>query len=383
VAIGPTGQGCVPLDAFSSLFSEQQSVAQSTNPFLAGLMGSHGNLWIGETLTQVSPFLTPDVAADTLIGFSGGLLAFSSGEGAYSLTAPRIGLVGLASGAVGSLGMACEIEGLPFGGIDQTGLAFIRGAGSATVRLAALDSSVTSFSGPYFALAVSTPGGGTELVVGTDDTVLAGDITAALGGGPQGSLTFRVIPAVRRSIESMVSAPSPDGASVAIYVLNQSGLFKVVGNPAVLDWASIPIPIPPGQPLKLLRNGNNIRIAYADGTMFSVTSGLQLAAPLVGQPAIDFAQFCGDTYALAPDGLHRLAPGADSGTWTEFDATCTGAGCKLGGSLPAGSGDDGFSGGRLRATQGPAGWELEVMTGFGSMARVTTTGACLPPDAGS
>jgi hypothetical protein len=279
--------------------------------------------------------------------------------------------------------MACEIEGIPFGGIDQTGVAFTRGASSPSFRLATLDSSVSSFNGPYHALAVRLPSGTTWLVVGTDDTVLAGDISAALAGMGPGLLTFRVIPAVRRSIESMVSAPSPDGVSVVVYVLNQSGLFKVVGAPGVLDWSSTAIAIPPGQPVKLLHNGRNVRIAYSDGTMFSVTSGLQLAGALPSQPAADFAQFCGDTYALGPDRMYRLTPGADGGAWADFDATCTGAGCKVKETLPAGSGDYGLSGGRLRATEGPAGWELEVMTGFGSMARVTTVGTCAPPDAGN
>ncbi|HEX4622380.1 MAG TPA: hypothetical protein VH208_12525, partial [Myxococcaceae bacterium] len=207
------------------------------------------------------------------------------------------------------------------------------------------------------------------------------DITAALAGGGPELLTFRVIPSVRRSIESMVSAPSPDGVSAAVYILNQSGLFKVVGNPAVLDWRATAIPIPPGQPVRLLRNGPGIRILYADGTMFSVSSGLKLAGPAPSVP-VDFAQFCGDTYALGQDRLYRLAPGADGGEWTDFDATCAGASCKLKSSLPPGSGDYGLWGGRLRTTEGPYGWELEVMTGYGSMAKLTTVGTCAPPDAG-
>ena len=59
------------------------------------------------------------------------------------------------------------------------------------------------------------------------------------------------------------------------------------------------------------------RLGYRDGTVYALPSAVKVAPALAGAPVVDFAHYCGNTWALTGAGLHRLEAfsGSAIGTW--------------------------------------------------------------------
>jgi hypothetical protein len=155
-------------------------------------------------------------------------------------------------------------------------------------------------------------------------------------------------------------------------------LFRASGSPSDPIWSATLIPAPPDALSVWATAAGDIRLGYLDGTVLSITGGVPLSAPL-GSPVSTYAQYCGDTFALAPDGLHRLNVDAGLGTWALFDAYCSGL-CLGDGGLPLGhDGGPGLDPGQIQISASTPGEpndeaEMYLFTRFGAVARIKGTG---------
>jgi hypothetical protein len=400
VTVGPVGQSCSKVlsnpNQPTSFFDETRTANNVDAPGIAAFAGSHGNLWVGQGLSGLLPFLVPDLPGLAMNGVvgepDGGPAAPDGGdEGNFFITYSRDGtyadslfdggLAILAEGATGDLGMACEIVG-PFrtlvlrnGTVSvHTGPPGDMSSASSTV-VAQLGDPNVPFNPPFNS--VSFFAGGLGLAISANGLILGADVTTnvaaiADGGMPAPLPASLVQKAVLPAGESIVSLVSePDAGAVSLYALTSSELVHVAGN--LSDrWSTAAFTIPPGNPKRLLYANDRLRIAYDDGRVYSATTQLLLAPAADGGVGNvgDFAVYCGDTYALATNGLYRLdpTPGNVTGTWTlAFSPDQLGL---------TGIGSKGLDKGVLRVADDPT--ELQLMSGYGALVVIRAASGCQP-----
>lgn len=220
--------------------------------------------------------------------------------------------------------------------------------------------------GPYHAAVVDLPGG-TVLVVSAFDTLLTAPVPPSGAPPPRPPvLDVRLVPLSRGTIQSFAVRPGDpvaDGGVPALldgYILAQERLFHFTAE-SESRWIHEEIPLSRGgEPRKVWLDGKRGRLGHAFGRIDSLPSGLPISRML--GPVEDYAQVCGQAFALTRTGLHRLeVQGSDPlGIWMPDDA--------LTAAVPGGR-TFGFTG-RLQPTPDA----LLLLTGSGSVARARSPG---------
>jgi hypothetical protein len=210
------------------------------------------------------------------------------------------------------------------------------------------------------AVFASSPDGGQMLIAAFDDKLVAGPLT-----DPPSSLEIRIAPQAFRPILSLTAVtPSAgvDGGAAPWaegYALTGSGLYRFVAE-TQLRWKSAELLAPLGG-VTLWSDGHAGRLGYGDGTVMSLPTRVVLSGALVDAGTVEqYAQLCGQTFALATSGLYRLQPAADAGlaVWAVEP-------------LPT-LGDRTFVGARLDVD----GQQLLISTPHGGVVRLTPPLSC-------
>lgn len=187
----------------------------------------------------------------------------------------------------------------------------------ASFSASVLDPQNQSSSTPRVAVLARTSDGGTSLVAAFSDKIAAADLTAALGdgGAPELALKFSPRPfSPIRSLTALLPTQQADGGGsyVSGYALTETGLFFFAAS-SEQRWRAQEVIISGDEPLEVWADRAAGRIGFADGTVVSLPSRVLLANGLPnGERALDFAQLCGQPFAISGSALYRLG-GADGG----------------------------------------------------------------------
>jgi hypothetical protein len=229
--------------------------------------------------------------------------------------------------------------------------------------------------GPYRAEVVDLPSGGAVLLVSAFDTLLTAPVPPAGGPPPRPPMMeVRLVPLSRARIQSFAvraevaaggggGGGGGDGGAPALlegYVLAQERLFRFTAE-SESRWIHQEILLGRGgEPRAVWLDGQRGRLGHAFGRIDSLPSGLPISRVL--GPVEDYAQVCGQAFALTRTGVHRLeVQGADPiGIWVRDEP--------LSALVPEGPAF-GFTG-RLQTTADA----LWVLTDHGSVARARSPG---------
>ncbi len=351
----------------SSLYGEpvQPARAAAGAPAYAG---GHGQVWLSGGQWPPVP-LVPDQpplfvarspasgsgAPSTLLGMGPGFWVLAD-DGGYPAFAPF---------AASAVKPAAVVAGRPSWVLAPPALVIDLGQNR---WVATPEASLQGLGAPLSGTVVATPDGGAELVVAANDTLLGADVTR--GGG---ELSWRLVPLPGAPIRALVAAPArpaTDGGTAPWfegYLLAQDRLFALTGE-TDRHWSADELPVPDGEPVALWLDGPRGRLGLRDGRVLSLPLRVPLAPLLPGKEAADFAQVCGQGYALSAEGLFRLdadAQGGPVGRWTRVE---------LSGLIPGGAdgGDLGLDRGRLLTLDN----ELYVFSRFGGAARLAGPANC-------
>jgi hypothetical protein len=228
------------------------------------------------------------------------------------------------------------------------------------------------FAGPYLAAVTSTSEGGRQLVVGSQDAIYGADLSGRIN-----ELEWKLVPLPGANLRSMVVWPSPARGDAGVplfegYVLAQNRLFSLTAATAQ-RWQAQELSLPAdGEPTKVWADGYRGRVAFEDGRVMSLPGRVMIAPMVPEKQAADFAQVCGQGYALAANGLYRLDRATDGGPigqWTPVD---------LANRFPGGAdgGDFGFGGGRLHTMNNDQTNDLYVFSRAGGAAKLVGPVTC-------
>jgi hypothetical protein len=186
------------------------------------------------------------------------------------------------------------------------------------------DPAMEALRPPFNARRTDLLGGGAQLVMTAFDAILGADLAAALDGGVS-TLEVKTVPQPRIPILSMVALPEqenpPAGAPLLSgYVLTRNGLFEFRAF-TLQRWQTQEVLVPAGEWLEVWADERRGRLGYSDGTVYALPSRVMLAKPFTGKKVVDYAHFCGRSFALVTDGLYRLeAPTSGGlGAWEKQD----------------------------------------------------------------
>lgn len=163
--------------------------------------------------------------------------------------------------------------------------------------------------------------GGTHLLVSSFDQLLGA--TLQEGQTEPAELEVRLIPFSRTPILGIAPLEGfefADGGTPlsAGYVVTQSRAFLYHAE-TDRRWRADELFVPDGDIVTVwVDDAQRGRVGYRDGMIASLPSGLVLAAPLTDSTDVsDFANVCGQPWALARNGLYRLVSGTNGpvGTW--------------------------------------------------------------------
>jgi hypothetical protein len=231
---------------------------------------------------------------------------------------------------------------------DHLDHAFAGAAASAAIdgRVYDLSTGGLALTGT-FDLASGTPTSavidGETLVAAFGDRLVAGPLDG-------GDLEVKIAPRAFDPIGSL-AMNGGDG-----YALTGTGLFHVVQH-SLQQWSADEVTVPDGERIAVWLDGQAGRLGYADGTVLSLPSRVTLSQPLAsGGPVVQYAQLCGQPFALAQGGLFRL--GAD-GVWKPEP-------------LPSLGPDRAYDTGRIDIE----GDSLLVSTGGGTLVRLAPPMSC-------
>ncbi|MHB8877893.1 MAG: hypothetical protein ACYC8T_29720, partial [Myxococcaceae bacterium] len=230
---------------------------------------------------------------------------------------------------------------------------------------------------PYHARIARLPGdAGYELVVASNDVLLAGDVTSAVRDGSTGATYgVKLSPEPRSPIIGLAllppEAPTGDGGVPLVrgYALTPNRLSYFEAS-SQQRWDSRRVEVPDGDFVKVWVEGVRARLGYQSGLVISLPSRVPLAPALSGGATVtDFAAFCGKNYAVTTAGLMRLEPNRASpvGDWVRVALPP--------GLLPPG---DELAGGKLFPVGDVGGpdRELYLVTGVGTVVRLAPAGPC-------
>ncbi len=342
-----TGMANERTRAQRSRWGQNRGIAIGTFVYIPGGTGfvrggEHGQLWATWIDTNFStgpridyPQVQPlqlDRVPDRIVE---GPVAPTTYLGAYTTASartqwvPEVGLVQV--DANGEDPVPAELPLAPVAG--SGGWRLMPGSTSAWVRPTVVDPQrgpdvplavATEFlplEGPYRAQSTRTPDGGTLVVVSAFDSLMGADVTAGLSDGSVAPLEVKAIPRSRTAILSIATLPpaTQDGGNTPLvrgYALTQSGLYTFEAS-APTRWSTSSFPVPDGAWLSVWMDGARGRLGYADGTVVALPSRVRLAEPVPGVRFFEFAQLCGQPFALTSSGVLRLVlpDGAAVGQW--------------------------------------------------------------------
>jgi hypothetical protein len=161
-----------------------------------------------------------------------------------------------------------------------------------------------------------------HLIAANGDTLFSADVTAALatardGGGSVVGVVMppRLAPSARLpvlSVRGQLSAPDA-GHVLSGWALttNRAVYFEAVTE---RSWVDTPVTLPAGDWVTLLGERGALRVAYADGQLFTLPSRLAVAEPFGGGVVSrQFASAGGVDFALTSAGLRYVALNPDAG----------------------------------------------------------------------
>lgn len=176
---------------------------------------------------------------------------------------------------------------------------------------------------------VGTPGPGALLSDGTrdhliaanGDTLFSADVTQALAIARDGGTVFgpslqpRLAPSPRLPVLSVRGGLSPADAGHLLsgwaLTTNRAVYFEALTE---RSWVDTPVTLPGGDWVTLLGDRGALRVAYADGQLFTLPSRLAVAEPFGGGlSSRQFASASGVDFALTPAGLQQLVQNPDGG----------------------------------------------------------------------
>ncbi|MHB8873478.1 MAG: hypothetical protein ACYC8T_07295 [Myxococcaceae bacterium] len=348
----------------SSMYGENLQVSRAAAGAPA-YAGSHGQLWLGSAAfppvpllpDQAPQFLTssvlPDGGASALLGMKHGVWQLAGDTESPYFYQYR----------AGDLRTVGAVEGRPWWIVGERGLIW---DGKAKAWVAYPQASGPPLETPLIASAVTTFDGGAELVVASADALYGVDL-----GSGNGELEWKAVPSPGATIRSLVvySPRAADGGTPLFegYLLAQDRLFALAAQ-TQRRWQATELGLPDGDPAKLWADGHRGRLGFRDGTVLSLPARVPIAPALPDREAVDFAQVCGQGYALSPGGLYRLDSAADGGpvgAWAKVDLGALISGGRDGG-------DFGFAGGRLHALEN----DLFLFSRFGGAARLKGPAVC-------
>ncbi len=169
------------------------------------------------------------------------------------------------------------------------------------------------------------PDGGQVLVMAVGDALWAGAPKSQLPDGGPARLHARLVPQPRGEVSALAVSASPSGGLlVEAYVIAQERVYRIEAR-SDQQWQAQPIDLPPGIPTAVWTDGPRGRAGYSDGRVYSLPSGVQVAPPIPGGEALDYAALCGHGYALTRDTLYRLQGTAGpQGQWQALDLSGVG-----------------------------------------------------------
>ncbi len=261
--------------------------------------GPRGHLWAGRSSATAVPVFFDEAPTGAL----------SDGVGTPVFIGPdRIGWYAGPPFGILAFPLSLQDGERPVAAVEGRRQAFVTGGravvtlegvapGNFPKPLAAADPAPTRFDAPYFSVLTARPDGGTTVVVSSGDVLHAANLQAS-----KPLLSRAVVPSEGKAIISLLSLPK--AGQVRVFALTSSALFEVSAQTDQL-WSSVQAPLPPGTPLELWADESRGRIGYADGRVFALETRVQIGEAL-NKRVDDFAQLCGQAYALAEVGLFRL-----------------------------------------------------------------------------
>jgi hypothetical protein len=337
-AIEDTRERAGPYQTDAGLFPS------SPQPWTRAVADGRGRIWwAGSTdvrLVPVFPQTAPDVVGGVGNGVFGVVLPRSvpadsilNDEGAFFARTP-FGFVNVSD--EGITGMVSAASGRP----DWVTLALereplvIQRQGSSLFNARFL-ARVPSLKGepPYASAAATLNNGATLFLIAGFDTVHAAEVTRSFGiedalDGVDVEVAVVatapvLVPLPQRTITSLITlGPSMDPLVRARYMegyLTAAGrVFRFRADNAVV-WRHDEVELDgEGEIVRVFADQRRVRVGYRDGKVYSLPSRT-LVGPAISantSTVSDYADLCGNTFALASNGLHRLvATGTGLGTW--------------------------------------------------------------------
>lgn len=338
----------------TSLFSQAQlTSAAQLAPGVLAWSGSAGQVWFGASVSELASVAFDRQALGVVrrSGALGDVVAFS--RGLVGVPAPGIGLMSSRSNALSS-----SVAHAPTWGISGTQLVDVAGALSVAEGRTVGYLPVPSLAAPVNAALTTSTRGLRLAVVSAGNSLFAADMEATLAGGAPALLSQRLstVDAISALTFPRQHAPATSGPLLSGYALSSGSVVRVVAD-TMTRWHVEAVPLPISLvALSVWFEGTRGRVGFQDGTVFSLPSRVRIAPPVPDEQAVDFAQACGQQFALGLTGLYRLASiaGSPVGRWEPVE-------------LPAAFAGASFLDGRVHA----AGDELYVFTRTGEAARLT------------
>lgn len=194
------------------------------------------------------------------------------------------------------------------------------------VQIAAVgELSGTSSSGA-FATVTTSSDGGSYLLAGANDSLLAADVSAFVadaglfrGLNPRDAqraprLEVRLTPVPRGRLQSIATVTALGQNLINGYLISSNRVFSFSAETPFV-WKSEEQTVRGGTPLEVFVDRNRARVGFREGLVLALPSRVQLVPPLKDEqrPVVDYEVVCGQTFALAASGLFALRADGQTG----------------------------------------------------------------------
>ncbi|MBX5481209.1 MAG: hypothetical protein IRZ16_05070 [Myxococcaceae bacterium] len=320
-----SGGACEVDETPASLDPTSVAVASAPVNGLVVVGGTHGQIWLGDTLGDAQPrFLDRAPTAVTRLG--GRLMALTDRYVAVEF--PGYGMVPAIQppqerpSAVVENGEGLFV--LPSADVVQVTPKDADGGTDSEaevtfgVRLAG--PSGGSASGPFLAYRIpESPGTDAQLVATANDSLYFDEhfkTPAETAPDPMNALVSVLTPEPNFPIRSLAVNDNPEGTDLAQgYLVTSRNLFDFRLDESH-RWSVKQIQLPAGEPVEVaMQTPTRVygRVMYRDGTVFTLPSGFLLAPPL-NTPSgsarvLDFEHVYGRPFAITAEGLFVAEPG--------------------------------------------------------------------------
>jgi hypothetical protein len=282
-----------------------------SNPFALGKAGQHGELWVGENLIDARPLFLDRAPAGVFRpdSLDGGIVSLHMFADQWIAEVAPQGL------PVQPLKAATPIAAQLNGNISDVVLTDRRvGRFRDTTLLfnviATVNATDETFLPPYSAKSTPRADGKNEIVVRSFDTIYSGH--APDNATAPWTIKQQVVPSAGIPITSILTQVADAGTDqLQGYALTGAGLFRLAQDHNEA-WTSTAVSTAPGLRVGLFMEAGAFRLGYDDGRVYALPSNVPLTQPTSAHFQ-GFLHACGETWAIADQGLMRLAPD-DGGT---------------------------------------------------------------------